>query len=524
MQSGDRSGYKWKVLFTVIFGFFMMLLDVTVINVAFPALSVEFGSSLNQAQWIISVYALAIGISTPLSGFLADRVGPKRVYLGGLALFITGSLFCGLSRSLGMLVAFRIVQGTGTGLVMPLGMALLLQAFPVEEHGRALGYYGLAALFAPALGPLLGGLLVSLNMWRLIFFINPPIGLIGIVLGMRFLRERKSEERLPLDVAGIVAELIGFGALLYATSVAATYGWTAPDVMLWFALGGAGLIAFVLIELYVAKSPLLDLRLFRNRIFLNANLLGYVAVLALFGAEFLLPVYLQSLRGISALETGIILLPMAISSGILVTLSGRIYDRIGPRPLMVIGFSVLAVNTWQLSQLQADTSIGWLLFLLTLRGIALGLVAQTTMVASLSEVKVADFPRGSSLINATRNVVQGIGVAVLATLLASALSPQVQALEDQFNNSVSTSGQAYLVLCDPPSSTQSAVRSPSAQAGPSAPLLKEACQENVVGFERSYRVTFYAALLAVLLGAFLPGWPFNWQGRRVTGEAVAMHS
>ena len=392
MQFGETSGYKWKVLFTVVIGFFMMLLDITVINVAFPVLSMEFGSSINQAQWIISVYALAIGISTPLSGFLADRVGAKRVYLGGLGLFIAGSLFCGLSTSFTMLVAFRILQGTGTGLVMPLGVALLLQAFPVQEHGRALGFYGLASLFAPALGPLLGGFLVSLNLWRWIFFINPPIGLIGIVLGMRFLRERKSEERLPLDVAGIITELIGFGSILYAASVAATDGWSAPEATRWFVVGAAGLIAFVMVELFVARAPLLDLRLFRNRIFLNANLLGYVAVMALFGAEFLLPIYLESLRGRSALETGIILLPMAISSGILVTLSGRIYDRIGPRPLMVVGFATLAVNTWQLSQLQADTSIEWLLFLLTLRGIALGLVAQTTMVTSLSAVAVADFP------------------------------------------------------------------------------------------------------------------------------------
>ena len=428
------SGYKWQVLVTVIFGFFMMLLDMTVINVAFPTLQAEFGGSLGEAQWIISVYVLAIGITTPLSGFLANRFTSKAVYVAGLAVFAVGSLLCGLSTSLFQMVAFRALQGIGAGLTMPLGVSLLLQAFPVEEHGMALGLHGIAAVVAPALGPILGGWLVSLNLWRVIFFINPPIGLLGVLMGLRYLRSHGTRQRPPLDVWGILTEIAGFGAILYAASIAADQGWTAPDTLLWFGIGAAGLIAFVVIELFVAQVPLLDLRLFRNRIFLNANLLGYVAVMALFGAEFLLPIYLQSLRGQTALQTGIILLPMAISGGILGMLSGRIYDRIGPRPLMVTGFAVLSVNTWQLAQVRADTTISWIMFLLLLRGIALGLTAQTTMVASLSQVPMHDLPRGSSLNNATRNVVQSIGVAVLATVLASTLSPEVKDLQTQFGN------------------------------------------------------------------------------------------
>src|SRR5512136_322059 len=428
------SGYKWKVLVTVIFGFFMMLLDITVINVAFPTLQAEFGGGLGEAQWIISVYVLVIGITTPLSGFLANRFTPKAVYVAGLAVFAVGSLLCGLSTSLFQMIAFRVLQGIGAGLTMPLGVSLLLQAFPVEEHGLALGLHGIAAVVAPALGPILGGWMVSLNLWRVILFINPPIGLLGVLMGLRYLRSHGSPRRPLLDVWGILTEIVGFGAILYAASIAADQGWTAPGTLLWFGIGAAGLIAFAIIELFVAPAPLLDLRLFRNRIFLNANLLGYVAVMALFGAEFLLPIYLQSLRGQTALQTGIILLPMAISSGILLMLSGRIYDRIGPRPLMVTGFAVLAVNTWQLAQVRADTSINWIMFLLFLRGIALGLTAQTTMVASLSQVPMHDLPRGSSLNNATRNVVQSIVVAVWATVLVFVLLPQVKDLQAQWND------------------------------------------------------------------------------------------
>jgi len=516
--------YKWKVLSTVIFGIFMIILDTTVVNVAFQALREEFGGDLNATQWIISVYVLALGISTPLAGFLADRFGAKKIYLGGLGLFALGSLLCGLSPTLPILISARALQGIGGGIAMPLGSALLLQAFPVKEHGSALGLFGIAALVAPAIGPILGGWLVDQNLWRVIFFINPPIGLIGVLLGIRFLREGVREEKPRFDLAGTLMEIIGFGAILYAASIAANHGWTSPTTLLWFGVGAAGLISFGIVELVVAKTPLLDLRLFRNRIFLNASLLGYVSTVALFGAEFLMPVYLQALRGRTALETGFILLPMAISGGIFVTLSGRLYDRVGPRPLMAAGFALLMINTWQLSQIQADTSFGWIIFLLTLRGLALGLTVQTTFVTALSVVARPDLPRGSSLISATRLVIQSIGVAALATVLASAISPEVQAMQGQFGERQAADGGRPFGICEPTSLT---IAGEEASTGTGKPLLlvvdglpppgsmlDRACKENITGFERAYAVTFYFASIALILGLMLPGWPGKWTGRQ----------
>ena len=181
-------------------------------------------------------------------------------------------------------------------------------------------------------------------------------------------KQHESADKPPFDLAGVITEIIGFATILYAASIAADQGWTSPTTLTWFAVSAVGLIVFGVVELFVAKAPLLDLRLFGNRVFLNASLLGYVSTIALFGAEFLMPVYLQALRGRTALETGFILLPMALTGGICVTLSGRIYDKAGPRPLMVSGFAILMVNTWQLSQIQANTSIEWIIFLLALRG------------------------------------------------------------------------------------------------------------------------------------------------------------
>jgi DHA2 family multidrug resistance protein len=512
------------VLSTVIFGIFMVVLDSTVVNVAFQTIRTDFGGSLADAQWVISIYVLTLGITTPLAGFLANRYGAKKIYLGGLSLFALGSLICGLSPSLTLLIFARAIQGAGGGIALPLGTALLLQAFPPREQGTALGIFGIAALVAPAFGPILGGWLVDQGLWRVIFFINPPIGLIGVLLGLHFLRGQEDGLKPRFDLGGVITSVIGFSAILYATSVAATLGWTSPITLICFAVGALGLGAFGWIELFWAKEPLLDLRLFGNRTFLNASLLGYVSTLALFGAEFLMPIYLQALRGRTALQTGMILLPMAITGGIFVTLSGRIYDKIGPRPLMVAGFLLLVVNTWQLSQIRADTAIAWILFLLVLRGMALGMTVQTTMVTALSVVPRQDLARGASLTNATRLVIQSIGVAVLATVLTSTLSAPVVALQQQ-DPPAPVAGQAAsssrpLGLCEVPGATPSGSQPPVQLASLVMPAVKSdsiinlACQENVAGFERAYTVTFYAAILAVLVGLFLPGWPGRWVGRR----------
>jgi EmrB/QacA subfamily drug resistance transporter len=510
---------KYKILISVIFGLFMVILDTTVVNVAFQTLRAEFGASLNDSQWIISIYVLALGISTPLSGFLAKRYGMKRTYLAGLSIFIIGSFLSGISPTLGFMIAARALQGFGGGIALPLASAIIFRSFPAKEQGAALGIFGLAALVAPALGPILGGYLVDINLWRFIFFINPPIGIIGIILGSFFLPDFLGDHWPSMDWMGLITEVIGFGSVLYAASVAANFGWSAPGVMTWFIIGALGLIAFALIELFVAKEPLLDLRLFKKPTFLSANLLGYVSVIALFGAEFLLPIYLQFLRGKTAFDTGLILLPMAVTGGVATILAGRLYDRLGPRPLLAFGFGILIINTWQLSQLKADTPISWILFLLALRGLAFGATIQTTFVTALSAVPLPSIAIGSSLTNATRQVFQAVGVAILATVLVSTLSPQISALQQKFLNTPPQPGVAPLAICQPLAAPSVAAKiksndPPAPIPSQVAPLLAEACRENISGFELSYRITFFAAILAFLIGLLLPGWPFKWGGRR----------
>lgn len=516
---------KWKVLISVVFGIFMIIIDTTVVNVAFQTLRREFGGTLNDSQWIISVYTLALGIVTPVSGFLADRFGPKRIYTTGILLFAASSLACGLAPSLPILIVARAIQGIGGGLAQPLGPAFIYRTFPPQEQGAAFGFFGIALVLAPALGPILGGWLVDIELWRWIFFINIPIGIAGFFLARSWLPQDQITTHPKADPLGIITASIGFGSILYASSIVGEFGWGDASVALWYGVGAVSIIAWIIIELFVAPEPMLDLRFFRNRTFTIANLIGYVSVIALFGAEFLMPVYLQALRGFTAFESGVALLPLAITAGIVTPLAGRLFDKIGPRPLIALGFTILLVNTWQLAQLQGDTPLSNIMWLLALRGVALGLTVQTTFATALSSAPPPKIARASSLVNGTRFVVQSIGVAILATVLTSSLSTEVKQLQNQAQES--TTAQVAFGICETPG-VASADNIPAAAAqslqGMDATMaaaaktqiraqIQQACDENVLGFEAAYLLTFWVAAVAVVLGLLLPGWPAPWGGR-----------
>jgi DHA2 family multidrug resistance protein len=519
----DDPTYKWKVLASVVFGLFVVILDTTVVNVALKTLQQQYNVSTNEAQWVISLYTLALGIATPLSGFLGEKFGIKKIYVGALALFVLGSVLCGVaiieSTNLTFLIAARAIQGFGGGLGLPLGTAMLFGAFPPKERGVALGIFGIALVFAPATGPLLGGWLVDSNLLPWIFFVNLPIGLIGIALASAFLRDRKSDRPLKADYLGILLSTIGFGSILYGASIAGQQGgggWTDPQTLTAFAIGVAALAIFVVVELR-NKEPLLDLRLFKIRTFTVANIVGWVGIIALFGAEFLLPLYLQILRGKSAFDTGLFLLPLAITSGLVTPIAGRIADKLGPRLPLALGFGLIAFNTWQLRDIKLDTDLNWITFLLIVRGIGFGLVIQNSIVAALSDVPGRLTARATSLVNATRQTIQSIGVAALATILTSAITINIG---DEIRKN----------LPDP------ATLPPAARAGFEAgmkqfqsqldkggipdlsqapaqiqPIILAALQkfqdQYITGLEHAYTATLVVAVLATLLALFLPGWP-----------------
>lgn len=414
--SGVDDRYKWRVLFSVVFGTFMSILDNTVVNVALATLQREFGASISHTQGVVTYYALSLGMIIPVGGFLADRFGIKRVYVLSLAAFTLASALCGLAFSLNALIVFRILQGLGGGALLPLGTAMLFTAFPPNERGLALSVFGIPALVAPALGPTLGGFLVEYVGWRFIFFVNLPVGLIAVLIASRNLRERRSDTPARFDAPGFVLSLVAFGSLLYGLSNAATEGWTNPRVAGFLALGVAAFVAFVIVELR-APHPLLNVRFYRQHTYLVASITGWSAVIALFGATFLLPLYLQTVRGLTPFRTGLLLLPQAIAAILTIQVSGRLFDRIGPRYVVATGLTLLAVTTWGFVSLTETTPFWFLGILMAIRGMALACTVQPTQAAALSVIERDVLTRASSLLAVMRNVFQSLGVAILGTAL-----------------------------------------------------------------------------------------------------------
>jgi DHA2 family multidrug resistance protein len=412
--------YKWVVAIVVIFGLFMSVLDSTIVNIAIPRLQTAFGSNLNSVQWVLTGYILIQGVATPLTGFFSDRLGTKRFYLVALVIFTAGSALCGLAWSLPTLILFRLLQGLGGAFLAPLAITMIYSEFPPNERGTAIGTLGIPVLLAPALGPTIGGYIVTFGNWPLIFYINVPIGILGVILGAVLLRDTHTRSNTRFDIAGFVFSAIGLGTLLYALSDASTDGWGSTKVLAFLFTGILSLAIFVAVELLISGrggQPLLNLRIFGNLPFLTSNVASMFVTFALYGGLFLSPIYLQNLRGLSAYQSGLLLLPQALASMVAVVAGGRLVDRIGVRAVVLPGLAILALANWELTKLTLTTPIWQYQIILILRGFSLGLSAQPLVVSALSEIRPHLLAQASALNTALRFVASSLGVAILATLV-----------------------------------------------------------------------------------------------------------
>src|SRR5258706_14695074 len=422
-QAARRGGgldYKWILAMVVIFGVFMSILDQTIVNIAIPRLQSAFGADIHSVQWVLTAYILAQGVATPAAAFFADTLGIKRFYIISLAAFTLGSALCGLAWSLPILITFRVLQGLRGAALFPLSITLLFREFPPQERGTAMGFFGVPALVAPALGPTLGGYIVTYAGWPLIFYINVPVGIIAVILTIIFLRDAQPERRARFDFIGFFFAAIGLSTLLYALSSASTDGWTSTTVLGFLFVGVCSLAIFIAVELIIGNrggQPLLDLRLFANGPFRTSIIASLFVIFCLFGGLFLLPIYLQNIRGQSAFQSGLILLPQALASMVSVIIGGRLVDRFGVRAVMIPGLLILAFANWQLSYITVYSSVLWIQGMLILRGVALGLTIQPLTVAGLAEVHPRQLAQASSLNTVTRAVSSSLGIAVLATLV-----------------------------------------------------------------------------------------------------------
>ncbi|HEY0757400.1 MAG TPA: MDR family MFS transporter [Ktedonobacteraceae bacterium] len=426
--------YKWIVVMVVIFGSFMSILDQTVINNAIPRLQSAFGADLNSLQWVLTAYTLTQGVITPTTAFFANRLGTKRFYVIALVLFTLGSALCGLAWSLPSLLVFRIIQAIGGATLFPLAITLLFYEFPPQQRGLAAGILGVSALMAPAIGPTLGGYFVTYADWRLIFYINVPVGIVAIIMGIMLLRERPAEGRIRFDLPGFVLAASGLATVLYALSNASIYGWDAPVVLVTLLSGLCLLALFVFVELRTARlgeQPLVDLRLFANGPFLFSNIANAMISFSFFGSMILLPIYTQNLRGLSAFDAGLFTLPLAFAAVLAAIIGGRQVDRFGPRVVLLPGLVLMGLSTWQLAQVSLTTSYTWLLVALGIRGLGLGLLLQPLTVSALSKVERSQYTQASSLNTVTRFTFTSLGFAVLATFVQSRATLHITELFQQ---------------------------------------------------------------------------------------------
>ncbi|MHB8596955.1 MAG: DHA2 family efflux MFS transporter permease subunit [Ktedonobacteraceae bacterium] len=443
-----RLAYKWIVALIVVIGVFMSILDQTIVNIAIPRLQTAFGADIHSVQWVLTAYILTQGVVTPTAGYFADKLGTKRFYIMSLVAFTLGSALCGIAWSLPVLIFFRVLQGAGGAALFPLSITMLFREFPPQERGIASGFFGIPALLAPALGPTLGGYLVTYIGWQAIFYINVPIGIVAVILVSAFIRETRLEAGLRFDFLGFFFAALGLATLLYGLSDASTDGWGSSTVIGAITIGLLVLIIFVITEIVIANrggQPLLDLRLFRNGPFTTSIIASLFVIFSLFGGIFLFPVYLQSLRGLTAFQAGLLLLPQALASMVSVLIGGRLVDKIGVRAVMIPGLLILCFATWQLSFITLYSPYGWLQVLFIIRGLGLGLCVQPLTVAGLSEISPRQLAQASSLNTVARSVSSSLGIAVLATLVQTQSQVHFSRLAEQVTPA-SQLGQLYLQL------------------------------------------------------------------------------
>ena len=483
-----RIPYKYGVLLALMPGITVFLIDATVVNVALAKLASVFSVQVATVQWAITGFALANGVATPMANFIEKRFTMKRVWLAALTLFTAASLLCGLAPAFWVLILARILQGFAGGMMLPLAISTLFSAFPPNERGLALGTFAIPLVAGPALGPTVGGYIVTNLDWRLIFFINLPVGVAAVLLGYVFLRPSEAQPDAPFDAFGAVLSTIGFGAILYGLSRVSQDGWSSLTVRGLLGTGATSLFMLVVWELQ-QEHPLIDVRLFLIPRFAIANVVGWVSTVGLFGAEFMLPLYLQNVRGLSAFDTGLLLLPQGLAIAVGGPIAGRLVDVIGARVVVLVGFTLLAWNTWQLTQITLETPYSTFTALLVMRGFAFGASLQPTQLVALGSVPANLRTQASSVNNAMRGVFQSLGVASLATVVQTQTSIHAVTLGWQVT----------------PDLVQ---RIASLGAGANAVLVaarEVLAQSAVLAFNDAYRVGFFVTCLAILFAFALPG-------------------
>lgn len=402
------------ILFT---GAFVAIFNQTLLNIALPEIMADFGIEAATAQWLVTGYMLVNGILIPASAYFIQRFSNRAIFIVAMSLFSLGTLIAGLAPTFAFLLAGRLLQASGAALMMPLLMNVMLAAFPVEKRGTAMGYFGLVMVVAPAIGPTLSGFIVQNYDWRVLFFIVLPVALIPLLLGIFKLKNLTFQNReISLDKFSLVLSSLGFGGILYGFSSAGTLGWSNPVVYLTIAVGLISLALFILRQLKL-EEPLLEIRIYKYPMFALSSVISIVLSMSMFSAMILMPIYIQTIKGISPINSGLLMLPGALIMGMMSPITGRLFDKWGAKVLAIPGLSLVVITTFLFSQLSLDTSYWQIMIIYSIRMLGISLVMMPVMTNGLNTLPMKAYPHGTAINNTLQQVSGAIGSAFLITLM-----------------------------------------------------------------------------------------------------------
>jgi EmrB/QacA subfamily drug resistance transporter len=483
----------------IILGVFMAILDTSVVNVAVPKMETALDASTDQIQWVVTAYMLVLGMLIPISGWLTDKFGAKKVFLFALTTFTIGSALCGISWDLASIITFRILQALGGALMQPVAMAMIFRIFPPNRRGTVMGIFGIAMMAAPAFGPALSGYLVDYWSWRFIFYINVPIGIVAVILGVFTMHEFPHGTKGKFDTLGFIFTVVGFGSLLYGFNKVSSDGWSSAQVETFLWGGIICLFILVLIELNV-KNPMIQLQVLKNYQFSMSLLLVSVVSISMFVGIFFLPLYLQNIRGFTAVRTGLFMTPAALASAIIMPISGRLFDRIGARPLGAVGLAIVTLATLGFTTLSVNTSSSTIQWLYIARSAGVGMAMMPIMTAGMNTVPFELTSQGTAMSNTVRQVASSLGTAILTTYMTT--QSKISAAHMSWQVTPASSSGQYLLRIQ--QTLQAQGMSLQAAKASALSMISDLIQEKafVVGMNDAFMVATLLTAFGVIVVLF----------------------
>ncbi|GBY34920.1 DHA2 family efflux MFS transporter permease subunit [Staphylococcus aureus] len=423
---------RGKILAALLFGMFIAILNQTLLNVALPKINTEFNISASTGQWLMTGFMLVNGILIPITAYLFNKYSYRKLFLVALVLFTIGSLICAISMNFPIMMVGRVLQAIGAGVLMPLGSIVIITIYPPEKRGAAMGTMGIAMILAPAIGPTLSGYIVQNYHWNVMFYGMFIIGIIAILVGFVWFKLYQYTTNPKADIPGIIFSTIGFGALLYGFSEAGNEGWGSVEIETMFAIGIIFIILFVIRELRM-KSPMLNLEVLKFPTFTLTTIINMVVMLSLYGGMILLPIYLQNLRGFSALDSGLLLLPGSLIMGLLGPFAGKLLDTIGLKPLAIFGIAVMTYATWELTKLNMDTPYMTIMGIYVLRSFGMAFIMMPMVTAAINALPGRLASHGNAFLNTMRQLAGSIGTAILVTVMTTQTTQHLSAFGEELD-------------------------------------------------------------------------------------------